>query len=152
MTPLEVLGEVDRLLDESKTALLATLDARGRPQLRWMTPRRLRDRPGYLYAVTERAAPKVAEIRHEPRVTWLIQRASLDVVITLRGHAVVLEEPPLLSEFLETAGKDLYMVWHLHPASERPQLVVIETAIEEASRFHAGTGETTSVGVVGATP
>lgn len=152
MTPIEVLGEVDRILDESKTALLATLDSRGHPHLRWMTPRRLRDRPGHLYAVTERGAAKVAEIRHEPRVTWLVQRASLDVVITVRGHAIVVEEPALLNDFLEAAGKDLFVLWHLHPAHVRPQLVLIETAIEEASRFHAGTGETTSVSLVSATP
>lgn len=144
MTPTALLGEIDRILEESKTALLATLDSGGCPHLRWMTPRRLRGRPGHLYTVTELGAAKIPEIRREPRVTWLIQRAALTEVITLRGRAVVVEDPTLLKDFLEAAGRDLFMVWHLHPARERPQLAVIETAIEEASRFDATTGATTN--------
>lgn len=142
MTPTELLGEVDRILEESKTALLATLDAQGRPQLRWMTPRRLRGRPGSLYSVTELGAPKIAEVRRDPRVTWLVQRASLSEVITLRGRAAVVEDPTLLNEFLEAAGKDLFMVWHLHPAEARPQLAIVETVLEDASRFDATLGRT----------
>lgn len=142
MTPTELLAEVDRILDESKTALLATVDPDGRPQLRWMTPRRLRDRPGHLYTVTEIGAAKVAELRRDPRVTWLVQRPALTEVITLRGRATVLDEPTLLREFLEAAGKELFMIWHLHRSHERPQFVVIETALEEASRFQASSGET----------
>ena len=142
MTPTELLGEVDRILEESKTALFATLDAQGRPQLRWMTPRQLRGRPGRIYAVTELGTPKSAEIRRDPRVTWLVQRASLAQVITLRGRAAVVEDPSLLNEFLEASGKDLFMVWHLHPAQDRPQLAVIETVLEDASRFDATFGKT----------
>lgn len=142
MTPTELLGEVDRILEETKTALLATLDSQGLPHLQWMTPRRLRDRPEHLYAVTEAGTAKIAEIRRDPRVTWLVQRASLTEVITLRGRASVAEDPTLLRDFLEAAGKNLFMVWHLNPARARPQLVVIETTLEEASRFDAGTGET----------
>lgn len=144
MTPTELLGEVDRILQESKTALLATLDAQGRPQLRWMTPRRLRGRARHLYAVTEANAPKIAEIRHDPRVTWLVQRPTLKEVITLRGRAVAVEDPTLLQEFLEAAGSDLFMVWHLHPPHERPRLAVVETTIESASRFDGASGGTVS--------
>jgi len=142
MTPTELLGEVDRILEESKTALLATVDADGRPQLRWMTPRRLRGRPRSLYTVTELGAPKIAELRRDPRVTWLVQRASLSQVITLRGRAGVVEDPTLLNEFLEAAGKDLFMVWHLNPARARPQLAVVETVLEDASCFDATLGST----------
>jgi pyridoxamine 5'-phosphate oxidase len=147
MSPTELLGEVDRILEESKTALLATVDSLGRPRLRWMTPRRLRGRPGHLYTVTDLGASKVPEIRHDPRVTWLVQRASLSEVITLRGRAVVVEDPSLLAEFLEAAGKDLFMVWHLQPTQRRPELAV-ETVIEEASRFDAGSGGTTTFAFV----
>ena len=142
MTPTELLGEVDRILEESKTALLATVDPEGRPNLRWMTPRRLRGRAGRLYAVTELAGGKVAEIRRDPRVTWLIQRPQLNEVITLRGRAVVVEDSSLLNELLEAAGKDLFMVWHLHPAPEHPRFAVLETTLEAASRFDAATGAT----------
>lgn len=146
MTPTELLGEVDRILAEAKTALLATLDAEGRPHMRWMTPARLRGRPGHLYAVTEAASAKLGEIQRDPRVTWLVQRASLNEIITLRGRAVVVDDALLLNEFLEAAGKDLFMVWRLQPSRERPQLKIIETAIERASRFDAGTGVTVDLG------
>jgi general stress protein 26 len=142
MTPTELLSEIDRILEDSKTGLMTTLDAQGRPCPRWMTPRRIKGRPGCLYTVSESHAGKLEQVRRDPRVTWLIQEPSLNVVITLHGRAEVLEEPPLLQEFLEAVGKDLFMVWHLHPAQEHPHLVVVETVLEEASRFDSRSGKT----------
>lgn len=144
MTPSELLSEVDRILETSKTALLATLDSRGAPTMRWMTPRRLRTRPGSLFAVTHRESAKIGDIQKDPRVTWLVQLASLTQIITLRGQARVVDDLSLLNEFLEATGKDLFMVWHMHPNTERPQLTVIETRIETASRFDSLTATTES--------
>jgi general stress protein 26 len=158
MSPTDLLlSEIDRILEESKTALLATIGPDGRARLRWMTPRRIKVRPTYLYCVSEAETQKVEHLRHNPQVTWSIQRATLNEVICVYGHAVVLDEPGLLQEFLEAVGKDLFMVWRLHPAqtaqtgstggarSPRPHLVVIETAIQEAERFDSLGGSTTRV-------
>ena len=158
MSPTDLLSEVDRILEESKTALLATVGVDGRARLRWMTPRRIKVRPGYLYCASEAETVKVDHVRHNPNVTWTIQRATLNEVIALRGHAVVLDEPGLLQEFLEAVGKDLFMVWRLHPLqstpttgtrSPRPHLVVIETAIEEAERLDCLSGKTTRYAFTG---
>lgn len=142
MTPTELLSEIDRILEDSKTALLATVDSQGRPSLRWMTPRRIKVRPAYLYCASEVATRKVEEIRSNPVVAWTIQRPTLSEVITVSGRAAVLEEPIILQEFLEAVGKDLFMVWRLHPAQERPRLVVIETVLETATRLDSLTGKT----------
>lgn len=142
MSPSELLNEVDRILEESKTALLATVGPDGRARVRWMTPRRIKARPGCLCAVSEAASAKVDQIRQNPLVTWSIQRATLNEVITLRGSAAVVEDPGLLREFLEAVGKDLFMVWHLHPSTAHPHLVVIRTVIEEAERLDALAGRT----------
>lgn len=148
MSPTDLLSEIDRVLEEAKTALLATVGPDGHARLRWMTPRRIKVRPAYLYCVSEADTVKVEHIHRNPKVTWMIQRATLNEVVAVRGHAVVLDEPSLLQEFLEAVGKDLFMVWRLHPSHSegervtRPHLVVIETAIEEAERFDALTGQT----------
>jgi general stress protein 26 len=139
MTPNELLHSLDRLLEDAKTGVLTTLGPDGRPRQRWMTPRRIKGRP-HLYTVSEAHASKVAEIKADPRVSWLVQPASLREVISLDGRATVEADPTLLQEFLEAVGKDLFMVWHLHPAPTRPHFVVIETVLERAARLDARTG------------
>jgi general stress protein 26 len=142
MTPKELLVEIDRILEDSKTALLATVDASGRPSLRWMTPRRLKTLPTHLCAVCEMGTSKVEQIRQRPDVAWLIQRPTLDVVITLRGRATVIEDPAMLQEFLDVAAKDLFVIWRLHPPGAQNPLGVIETLVESASRFDSQSGKT----------
>ena len=110
-----------------------------------MTPRRIKGRPRHLYTVSEAHASKVAEIQADPRVGWLIQPSSLREVVALDGRAEIIDDPTLLQEFLEAVGKDLFMVWHLHPAPTRPHFVVIETALERGSRLDARTGATQTV-------
>ncbi|MGA2447806.1 MAG: pyridoxamine 5'-phosphate oxidase family protein [Polyangiaceae bacterium] len=143
MTPKELLVEIDRILEDSKTALLATVDEAGRPCLRWMTPRRLKTLPTHLCAVCEVGTSKVDQIRHHPEVAWQIQRPTLDVVITLRGRAAVIEDPAMLQEFLDVAAKDLFVIWRLHPPGAQNPFAVIETLIESASRFDSLSGKTT---------
>jgi general stress protein 26 len=143
MTPNELLVEVDQILEDSKTALLATVDERGQPCLRWMTPRRLKTLPNLLCAVCEVGSTKVEHIRRRPEVTWLVQRASLDTVITLRGRSSVIEDAAMLQEFLDVAARDLFVIWRLHPPGANNPFAMIETVIETASRFDSLTGKTT---------
>ncbi len=145
MTPNELLITLDRLLEDAKTGVLTTLGPDGRPRLRWMTPRRIKGRPRCLYTVSEAHAEKVAEIQADPRVAWLVQPSSLREVLTFDGRATVIDDPSLLQEFLEAVGKDLFMVWHLHPAPTRPHFVVIETELDRGTRLDARTGEIQSV-------
>ena len=142
MTPNELLIAIDHLLEDAKAALLATIGPDGRPHLRWMTPRRLKATPHLLTTVSEASAAKVAQIRLDPRVTWIVQTASLNEIVTIEGRARVIDDPTALQEFLEAAGKDLFMVWHLHPAATHPHLVVIETEIDTATRLDSRTGAT----------
>lgn len=141
MTPNDLLTALDHLLEDAKTGVLTTLGPDGRPRMRWMTPRRIQGRPRFLYTVSEASTVKVEEIRLDPRVTWLVQRASLNEILSLDGRASVIDDPGLLQEFLEAVGKDLFMVWHLHPAATRPHLVVIETELDAATRLDCLTGD-----------
>jgi pyridoxamine 5'-phosphate oxidase len=145
MTPNELLSTLDRSLEDAKTGVLTTLDTDGRPRMRWMTPRRIKGRPRFLYTVSEAHAAKVGEIKADPRVSWLVQPSSLREVLSFDGRATVVDDPTLLQEFLEAVGKDLFMVWHLHPAQTRPHFVVIETALERGARLDARTGAIHSV-------
>ena len=54
MTRGEIMVELDRILDQTKTATLATVDSKGRPHMRWMTPVLLRERTNAVFAVTSR--------------------------------------------------------------------------------------------------
>ena len=85
MTPTELLSEMDGILDDSKSALLATVDPQGRPRLRWMTPRRIKGRAAYLYSTSDHAARKIDDIRRNPRVSWTIQRAASASSRTVRS-------------------------------------------------------------------
>jgi general stress protein 26 len=143
MTPNELLVEIDRILEDSKTALLATVDGTGQPCLRWMTPRRLKTLPTHLCAVCEVGSSKVEQIRQHPEVAWLVQRPNLDIVITVRGRTTVVEDAATLQEFLDVAAKDLFVIWRLHPPGANNPFAVIGTQIESASRFDSQSGKTT---------
>jgi general stress protein 26 len=141
MTPNELLVEIDRILEDSKTAMLATVDSSGKPCCRWMTPRRLRSMPKFLLAACEINSSKVAEIRQHPDVTWAIQGPALDVVVTVHGRATVVEDAALLQDFLDVTAKDLFVIWRIHPPGSRVPFAVISTEIESASRFDSLTGK-----------
>jgi general stress protein 26 len=129
----EVMSRVGAIIDAHGTGLLATVDEKGDPHVRWLTPAVLRDRPGALYAITAPKFAKVVQVRAHPRVEWMFQTPTLDEVITVRGPLNVVENPSLRAEVLEMLGPRLRTFWKL--AHDARDLVVLETVIEEATRF-----------------
>jgi len=130
MTKTGLLAELDIILDEPKTAILATSDENGQPRMRWMTPTILKDRSEVLYAVTAQGFEKAKHLEKNPNVEWMVQPPSLETIITLRGKLNVVDNASLKSEVLEAIGKRLTAFWKLN--ENQANMVVLETVIEEA--------------------
>jgi general stress protein 26 len=121
------------IIDAHGAGILASMDAEGKPHVRWLTPVIFPSRPGTIYALTVPVFPKVGQLRASPFVEWLFQTPSLSEVVTVRGRIVVVDNPSLRSQVLEAIGKRLFSLWKLtHDARD---LAVLETEIEEATYY-----------------
>ncbi|MCK4514637.1 MAG: pyridoxamine 5'-phosphate oxidase family protein [Spirochaetaceae bacterium] len=136
-----MLNAMERVLEVSRIAILATVDADGRPRVRWMTPAVVRGRDGFLYAVTSPDFHKVAEAEGNPAVEWLIQTKSLDEILTVRGWMSVVDDAAAKAEVLEAIGGNLGVFWKMNP--DESKLVVLETEIDEIVQLKPMTGERT---------
>lgn len=143
-----MLDVMERILERSRTAILATVDADGRPHLRWMTPAIVRGRDGFLYAVTSPEFRKAAEASGNPAVEWLIQTRSLDEILTVRGQMLVIDNAACKAEVLEAIGGNLGTFWKMNP--DESKLVVLETTIEEMIYLKPATGARAAVQMGGA--
>ena len=141
MNQSELLLLLDRLLIESKSALMTTVSAEHRPLSRWMTIRTMRNRPGFLYCVCRKNAKKVAHVAANPYVSFLVQDKALTEILTVAGTASIIDSPTLIAEFLETAGKDVFVIWQQSPPPRTSDLTIIETKIEDINHFQPMTGE-----------
>lgn len=135
----ELMASLERILNAAKSAVLATVDAEGRPQMRWMTPTVLHGREGVLYAVTSPRFAKVAQLGASPQVQWMVQTPSLDEVVTLTGRINIVDNPSLKAEITEVIGRRLSVFWRVN--TEPTEFVVLETVIEEATLFFPMTGK-----------
>jgi len=129
----QLMERFEDVLSLTHLAQLATIDARGYPRLRWMTPTTLRGLPGKLYAVTSPKYAKIAEIAAHPGVSWTAQSKTLESIFELFGKAYVVEDPLLKTGVLEAIGPNLQVFWRLNHSAH--DLVVIETVIEEIALF-----------------
>ncbi len=129
----EIISALQSLLEESKVGVLTTIDERGYPHSRWMTPVLMPRFPGRLFAVTGSRFGKVRNIEANPKVEWAFQSRTLDRIVSLKGKAFVVDEPELKVEVLEAIGPNLQVFWRINPKAG--DLVVLETEIEEATLF-----------------
>ncbi len=134
-----LLDVAERILDSSHAAVLSTVDEKGRPSSRWMTPTVLRGQSGSLYSVTAPSFRKVNHINEHARVSWLIQTKSLDEVVEIVGKATIIDNPTLKSDVLEAIGPHMMAFWHINP--NETDLVVIETMIEQIDYYRPMKGE-----------
>jgi pyridoxamine 5'-phosphate oxidase len=143
MNATEILQRVEAIIEAHGTGLLATVGDDGGPRMRWLTPALLRGRPGAVYAVTAPRFAKVGQARAHPRAEWMFQTPALDEIVTLRGRINVVDTPSLRAEALEVIGPRLRAFWKL--AHDERDLVVLETVIEEATRYLPMLGRKDSV-------
>jgi pyridoxamine 5'-phosphate oxidase len=133
MTKRDIMVEIGKILDDAKTALLATVDGEGRPHMRWLTPTTIRGRSGALYNVTAPNTQKLEQLRANPYVQWMIQTRALDKIVTLNGKINIVENPSIRTEVLEAVGDKLTVFWKIH--QQEWEIAVLETIIERATYY-----------------
>lgn len=147
MDSRSILDTLERVLESSKIAVLATVDADGRPHMRWMTPAIVRGREGFLYAVTSPDFHKAQQVDGNPRVEWMLQSKSLDEIVTASGTMGVIDNPSVKAEVLEAIGGHLSTFWKMNPDESR--MVVLETDLASVKYVKPMTGETHEINVGG---
>jgi general stress protein 26 len=133
MTKRDIMTEIGRILDDAKTALLATVDEKGRPHMRWLTPTVIRGRTGAIYNVTAPASAKLEQLRANPNVQWMFQTRALDRIVTVNGKINIVENPSIRTEVLEAVGDKLTVFWKIH--EQEWEVAVLETVIENATFY-----------------
>ncbi len=129
----ELLNRLETIVDEAKTAILATVDSAGCTHMRWMTPAVLKHRPGAIFTFSAPDAPKVEQVHAAGCAEWMFQTRDLRQIINVAGPARVLDNPALKSELMEILGPRLIVFWKANLNAD--EFVVIETVIEEATFF-----------------
>lgn len=127
------ISELESVIDDAKTAVLATVDDQGKPHMRWMTPAVLWDRPGAVYAVTSPDFAKAAQLAANPSVQWMFQTRMLTKVLTVDGLVNIVDNSAMKAEVLERIGRRLTVFWRVNTDASR--LVVVETVIQSGSYF-----------------
>ncbi|TVQ40583.1 MAG: pyridoxamine 5'-phosphate oxidase family protein [Spirochaetaceae bacterium] len=120
---------MERLIEESKVAVLANVDQQGQPRMRWMSPTVIRGQSGCLYALTAPDFVKTSQLQQQPAVEWMIQGPALQEVLRVRGTVELIDNPALKSDVLEALGGRLGTFWRSNP--DPSNMIVLETIIEE---------------------
>lgn len=133
MNKQEMISLIESIIEESKTVVLATVDKECLPHMRWVTPCCIRQRPGYIYMITSPELSKFQQIQNNPMVEIMIQTASLDKIINIKGKVFITQNPLIRSEVLECVAKNLQSFWKI--SSNEEDLVVLETTIQKAHLY-----------------
>lgn len=139
MKKKEILAKISEIIDDEKTALLATVSLEGTPSVRWVTPAVLRGRTGAIYMVTGPRSNKVKHVRKNPDVQWSFQTRALDTIITVEGKVNVVDNPSIRSEVLEVVGPRLRAFWQI--SMDERDLLVLETIVEKAILYRPMKGK-----------
>ena len=129
----ELLNILEKIIDEEKTAILATVGDDGRPRMRWVSPVMIPGRRGAIYMVASENSVKVKQALSNPHAQWLFQTRALHRIVTVDGSINVVNNPSLRSEVLEVVSPRLRAFWKIN--MEERDLMVLETIIERASYY-----------------
>lgn len=133
MEKREILGHISHIIDEAKVAIFATVDEKGAPQTRWMTPALLPGREGAVYTVAYRSSRKLRHVAANPRAQWTFSSPALDRILVVDGRANIVDNPSIRSEVLEAVGERLRAFWKMY--DDERDLLVIETVVERAQYY-----------------
>lgn len=143
MDSKSILGTLERVIEGSKIAILATSDENGQPHMRWMTPAVLQGREGSLFAVTSPEFAKAEQISQNPKVEWMVQSKPLDEVVRARGTMTMIDNPAVKAMVLEEVGGQLSTFWKANP--DPSNVIILETVLEEITYEKPISGERTDV-------
>ncbi|UCB46601.1 MAG: pyridoxamine 5'-phosphate oxidase family protein [Spirochaetota bacterium] len=133
MEKREMLAHIEQIIEEAKAAVLATVDEKGLPRMRWMTPAILRGREGAIFAVASRRSAKVKHLSAKPNGQWIFQSPALDRVAVVDCKVNIVDNPSIRSEVLEVVGSRLRAFWKMY--EQERDLLVLETIIERAQYY-----------------
>ncbi len=124
-----IMSRIAEILEDSKAGVLATVDADGRPHMRWMTPTMLQGRPGTIFAVTSPQFAKAIHLAAHPEAEWILQTRALDKIVNIKCRINIIDNPSIKAELLEAVGKKLTVFWKVNKEMD---FIVLETVMEEA--------------------
>ena len=139
MDQTALMSTIDKLLEQTKTGVMTTMDAEGLPRMRWMTPTIIRDRPFSLFCITTPESFKTLNIQNPSPVSWMVQNKNLTEVVNCQGSLYLANDPYIKSAVLEHVAKDLVVYWKAHP--EETDFVVLETVFTSGSYFEPMTNK-----------
>lgn len=143
MNKHEIMGLIDTLIEDSRTAVLATVDQNGAPHLRWITPGCIQERAGTIFMISASNLSKIAQIQNNPNSEVMFQSRALDKIINVKGKINLLNNPSIRAETLECLGKHLHTFWNLN--QPETELVVLELVIEQATLYFPQKGNRITV-------
>ncbi|MBW8034236.1 MAG: pyridoxamine 5'-phosphate oxidase family protein [Planctomycetes bacterium] len=130
MEQQEIINKIESILEDAKTAVLATCDRQGKVHLRWMTPAILKYQPDAIYCFTVPSSEKLKQISANNNVEWMIQTRDLREIVNIQGTVNIIDTPATKSELLETLGPRLAAFWKANASPE--EFVILETKIHSA--------------------
>ncbi|MBD3344613.1 MAG: pyridoxamine 5'-phosphate oxidase family protein [Chitinivibrionales bacterium] len=133
MNSREIWKELEIIIDQAKTAVLATADKKGRPHMRWVTPAIVDNRFGSIFMITSPGFAKVNHILAMPEVEWLFQTTNLDTIISINGTMKINRNASLNSEIREIVSTRLGTFWKLN--KDPHDTVVLETMVTNSMLF-----------------
>ncbi len=107
-----------QLADGNRPGVLATVDAKGVPHLRWMSTISMNEFP-HLYALTSPVSRKLADIKLNPHVSWMFTTEASSLVVDLTGTATIL-----------TDKSEINRVWRLIENKTNAFFLSIDTGSE----------------------
>ncbi len=124
----DILGLARTLIDGRHLGILATVDASGVPELRWMSTLALDEFP-IIYTLTSPESRKIEQIAKHPAVTWMFSNHDLTLILNLFGKARVLSDTQTLDRVWKKV-RDKQHAYFLKEYSDSPGVAVIETTVE----------------------
>ena len=133
MNKNQAIDYIEKILEDNKTAILATIGEEELPQIRWMVASIIRHRKGSIFCISDPRSNKCLQIQNNPKVQWLIQSRALDKIVNINGTANIIDNPALRSEVVESIGNRMNTFWTLH--KDLNDFIVIETSIESVNIY-----------------
>lgn len=123
----DIVGLAKTLVNGSHAGVLSSVDADGKPEVRWMSTLSFEEFPVF-YTLTAPGSRKVVQIQQHPDVNWMFSNHDLSLIVNLTGTARVLTDTPTLKRVWQQI-EDKSHAYFLKQYSKGPGFVVIETTV-----------------------
>jgi general stress protein 26 len=134
----DLLGLARSLINGHHPGILATVDATGRPQQRWMSTLSFGEFPVF-HTLTAANARKVMQIKAQPQVNWMFFNKDLSLVLNLSGRATIVNDLVTLKRIWRSV-EDKTHTYFLNEYSHRPGFVAIETVVDSVECISPANG------------